>query len=130
MNEQVEFYKHKLQFETDSWDLAEALKKGSEIIVIDARSADAFEQEHIPGAISFPHRTINIESTATLDRSKLYVTYCDGMSCNASTKAAYQLSVLGFRVKELIGGLDWWKRDGYETEGSLAQSPVASSCGC
>jgi len=22
---------------------------------------------------------------------------------------------LGFRVKELIGGIDWWKRDGYPT---------------
>jgi rhodanese-related sulfurtransferase len=25
---------------------------------------------------------------------------------------------LGFRVKELIGGLNWWKRDGYPTERS------------
>jgi len=27
------------------------------------------------------------------------------------------MAELGFRVKELIGGLDWWKRDGYSTEG-------------
>jgi len=24
---------------------------------------------------------------------------------------------LGFRTRELIGGLDWWKRDGHPTEG-------------
>ncbi len=28
---------------------------------------------------------------------------------------------IGFRVKELMGGLDWWKRDGYPT-GNTARS--------
>ena len=48
----------------------------------------------------------------------LYVTYCDGIGCNASTKGALNMAKLGFRVKELMGGLDWWKRDGCKTEGS------------
>jgi hypothetical protein len=39
--------------------------------------------------------------------------YCDGMGCNASTNGAYKLAVLGLRVKELLGGLDWWIRDGH-----------------
>jgi len=39
--------------------------------------------------------------------------------CNASTKGALNMAKLGFRVKELMGGMDWWKRDGYKTEGSL-----------
>jgi hypothetical protein len=25
------------------------------------------------------------------------------------------MTELGFRTKELIGGLDWWKRDGHPT---------------
>jgi len=28
------------------------------------------------------------------------------------------LARLGFRVKELMGGLIWWKQDGYETGGA------------
>jgi hypothetical protein len=36
---------------------------------------------------------------------------------------------LGFRVKELMGGLDWWKRDGHKTEGVLS-SGEAAACGC
>jgi rhodanese-related sulfurtransferase len=28
------------------------------------------------------------------------------------------MTELGFRTKELIGGLDWWKRDGHPTEKS------------
>jgi hypothetical protein len=36
---------------------------------------------------------------------------------------------LGFRVKELLGGLDWWKRDGYATH-RAANAMTSSSCGC
>ena len=28
-------------------------------------------------------------------------------------KVRFKLAELGFRVKELIGGIEWWKRDGY-----------------
>ncbi|MYE89111.1 rhodanese-like domain-containing protein, partial [Candidatus Poribacteria bacterium] len=45
-----------------------------------------------------------------------YVTFCVGIGRNASTKGALNMARLGFRVKELMGGLDWWKRDGYPTE--------------
>ena len=53
------------------------------------------------------------ETTAPLDRGKVYVVYCDGIGGNASTKGADKLARLGFRTKELLGGLDWWRRDGH-----------------
>ena len=128
--DQIEFYKAKLEFETDSWDLSEAINSGEAVVVVDARSKDAFDYEHIPGAISFPHRTMTAESTAQLDRSKSYVTYCDGIGCNASTKGALKLASLGFKVKELLGGLDWWHRDGYETQGKNATVGKSVRCAC
>src|SRR5215813_1800141 len=92
----------KLRFHTDSWDLSVDLRAGlSDIVVIDARSRDAYVAAHIPGAVSFPHQEMSAETTAQLDRSKVYVVYCDGIGCNASTKGAYKLAGLGFRVKEL-----------------------------
>ena len=94
------------------------------VVVIDARSEAAYAQEHIPGAINFPHRRMNADSTRDLDRGMLYVTYCDGIGCNASTKGAFKLAELGFRVKELIGGIEWWKRDGYATERQLHQPAI------
>ena len=104
----------KLRFHTDSWDLSVDLRAGlSDIVVIDARSRDAYAASHIPGAVSFPHREMSAETTSQLDRSKVYVVYCDGIGCNASTKGAYKLAGLGFRVKELLGGIDWWRRDGH-----------------
>jgi rhodanese-related sulfurtransferase len=118
MNEQIKHYSDKLAYETDSWDLKVALEAGENIVVIDARSPQAFEQEHVPGAINIPHRSMSPEITAHLDKEALIVTYCDGIGCNASTKGALNMARLGFRVKELIGGLDWWKRDRHPTEGA------------
>jgi len=104
----------KLRFHTDAWDLSVDLQASHPlVIVIDARSRDAYRAGHIPGALNLPHREMTDETTAQLDPSKVYVIYCDGIGCNASTKGAYKLSALGFRTKELLGGLDWWRRDGH-----------------
>lgn len=129
MEDQLTFYQRKLDFEIDAWDLAEALEK-EKIIVVDTRSAAAFESEHIPGAISISHRNMNHETTAHLDKNSLVVTYCDGIGCNASTKGALNMTRLGFRVKELMGGIDWWKRDGYATEGTKPFTGTGMACGC
>lgn len=127
---QIRHYADKLAFEIDSWDLRAALDAGEAVIVIDARSAAAHAAEHIPGALSLPHREIDAARTAAFDREALFVTYCDGIGCNASTKGALALARLGFRVKELIGGLDWWKRDGYPTDGSAGHPGAGAACGC
>lgn len=129
MDDQKRHYEHKLAFEIDSWDLKVALESAEKIVVIDARSPQAYQKEHILGAINIPHRIMNEETTSSLDRRALVVTYCDGIGCNASTKAALNMTRLGFRVKELIGGLDWWKRDGHATEGA-GETTEATDCGC
>jgi rhodanese-related sulfurtransferase len=130
MADQVNHYQKKLEYETDSWDLYDSLNSGAAIVVIDARSAEAYAIERIPGAINIPHRVMSQDTTAELDHSMLYICYCDGIGCNASTKGALQMARLGFRVKELIGGLDWWRRDGYATEGAQASNGKEVVCGC
>lgn len=131
-----DFMAAKLAFHTDAWDVAEDLKHGvDDIVVVDARSRAAYVRGHIPGAISFPHREMSPETTRDLDPRKTYVVYCDGIGCNASTKGAYRLAALGFRVKELLGGLDFWVRDGHAVTRSeeAGQRPEAGSgiaCGC
>ncbi|QEL57644.1 rhodanese-like domain-containing protein [Chromobacterium paludis] len=116
MISQEAFYAAKLAYEMDAADVAHVIAAGEHsLILVDARSAEAFAHESIPGAISLPHRLMTEESTANLARDVTYVTFCDGIGCNASTKGALKLTRLGFQVKELQGGLDWWKRDGYAT---------------
>jgi len=129
-SDQLRHYSNKLAYEIDSWDLKVALEGGENILLIDTRSPQAFATEHIPGATSLPHRSMSETTTAALDRTALVVTYCDGIGCNASTKGALAMTRLGFRVKELMGGLDWWKRDGHPTEGDRVAALDRPPCGC
>ena len=127
MSDQRKHYEDKLAWEIDSWDLSVAIKAGKNITVVDARSVDAFAANHIPGAVSIPHRDMSPETTGGVDRDSLVVVYCDGIGCNASTKGALNMLNLGFQVKELMGGLDWWIRNGHATH---AESDSAPNCGC
>lgn len=128
--DQISHYASKLAYEIDAADLYAAQQEGQHLVVIDARNAQAYAAEHIPGALSLPHRSMDATSTAGLDRAALYVSYCDGIGCNASTKGALKLAQLGFTVKELIGGLDWWKRDGYRTVLGGSTTADSPSCAC
>lgn len=130
MKDQIEFYEKKLAFEMDPADLYQALQKGESIVVIDARQPQGFELEHIPGAVNLPHGRMTAESTGTFDRDVTYVCYCDGIGCNASTKGALNMARLGFRVRELIGGIEWWKFDGYATEGTRPFKGKDIHCSC
>ncbi len=103
----------KLSVETDPSDVMLDLQRGQTgFIIVDVRSTDDFEECHVEGAIGFPYRQINAETVTRLPKDKLIVVYCWGPGCNASTKAALRLSTLGYSVKEMIGGLEYWKREG------------------
>ena len=129
-----DFMLAKLHYHADAWDVAEDLRAGvGALVVVDTRSAEAYAAGHVPGAIAFPHRTMDAASTAQLDRSKTYVCYCDGIGCNGSTQGAYKLAALGFEVKELIGGLHWWRQDGFAVAtgsepGVLLEGGIACAC--
>lgn len=115
----------KLAFETDPSDVKADLDKGvSGLLVVDARSAERFAAGHVPGALSLPYRTITGETAAALPRDKTLVVYCTSVSCNASAKAAVRLSALGFRVKEMVGGMAAWVGEGYPVEVGAAK-PLA-----
>ncbi len=130
MNAQIKFYKDKLTYEMDPSDLYEAFETNTSYIALDTRKAFSYEKEHIPTAINIPHREMTLKSIAHLDKTKTYVCYCDGIGCNASTKGALKMTKLGFKVKELIGGIEWWKLDGYATSGKYATSGALFNCSC
>lgn len=130
MQNQIEFYKSKLAYEMDPSDLYTAFEERTDYVALDTRQAFGYEKEHIPTAINLPHREMTEESTRHLDKSKVYVCYCDGIGCNGSTKGALKMTKLGFKVKELIGGIEWWKFDGYATEGTHANKGSMFKCAC
>ena len=115
----------KLAFETDPSDVYHDItNKVSGFIVLYARTPETFAKAHVPGAINMPHRTIDASTTASLPREKVIVTYCDGVFCNASTKAAAKLTALGFKVKEMLDGMSGWRKEGYPVEETVMQVAV------
>lgn len=117
----------RLSVETDPADVHLELERSPDrITVIDVRSSEAYESCRVPGAINIPHRTISKKTTASLDKNRTLVVYCWGPGCNAAQKGAAHLAGVGFRVKEMIGGLEYWRREGHEVEGSEGTSaPMA-----
>src|SRR5690242_1857741 len=70
-------FQSKLAFETDPSDVYADLSNNSAVIlVVDARTQEAYAQGHIPGAINLPWRKIDSSSTVTLPKDKVLVTYC------------------------------------------------------
>jgi rhodanese-related sulfurtransferase len=113
-------FQSKLTLETDAWDVKTDMERGrSDFIVIDTRSPADFEARRIAGAINLPYRTMNAQTTAHLPKDKVLVTYCWHTGCNASTKGALKLASLGFRVKALVGGLEYFIKEGGRVEGTL-----------
>ncbi len=121
----AEHFRSKLAFETDPSDVYTDMENGETgFIVIDARTPVAYAKGHVPGAINLWHRTINAETAAGLPKDKVLVTYCAGVYCNASTKAAAKLAALGFQVKEMLDGMEGWKREGYPVEAGSASMTI------
>jgi len=121
-------FSSRLAFETDPSDVyADVLNGVPSIVIIDARTPDAYARGHVPGAISLPYRAIDTSTTALLPLHKVLVIYCDGVYCNASTKAAARLTALGFRVKEMLDGMSGWRAEGYPVEETVLQLSAQNS---
>lgn len=112
-------FEAKLGFETDPSDVRfDQENSPGSFVLVDTRSAESFAKAHIPGAVNVPYRTMDGKTTLELTRFPLVVVYCTSVSCNASTKGAARLAALGFRVKEMVGGIEAWEAEGYPVERS------------
>ncbi|MFE2298051.1 rhodanese-like domain-containing protein [Streptomyces sp. NPDC059445] len=131
-----------LAFHADVSDVAAALAAGGDpgFVVLDSRSTASWDQGHVPGAVHLPTALIPEQAERLLDKSVPVVTYCWGPGCNGATRAALALAELGFHVKEMLGGFEYWAREGFEFETwkgleRRAEDPLtapvdAEDCGC
>lgn len=103
-----------LAYQTDVSDVHADLAAGvSDLVVVDARGIDAWRHGRLPGALHLPHQEI-------------------------ATRAALRFATLGYQVKEMIGGYEYWVREGFEVVGDAGPrrarvdelTAVAASCDC
>ncbi len=103
----------RLAFETDVSDVHAALASGEpDFVLIDTRSEAAWNQGHARGAVHIPRLEMPERIPAEYSPQTRFVVYCWGPACNGATRSALLLSQLGYAVKEMIGGFEYWAREG------------------
>jgi rhodanese-related sulfurtransferase len=110
----VAWFSARLAMQTDVSDVRAALAAGGDpgFTLVDVRGPDGWAQGHLPGAIHAPHREIDARA-ADLDPRRPVVTYCWGPGCDGAVRGALAFARLGFRVKEMVGGVEYWVREGF-----------------
>ncbi|WNI33306.1 rhodanese-like domain-containing protein [Streptomyces sp. ITFR-6] len=131
-----------LALHADVSDVAAALAADGDpgLVLLDSRSTESWDQGHIPGAVHLPTALIAGRASGLLDPAVPVVTYCWGPGCNGAARAALALAGLGYRVKEMLGGFEYWVREGFAFEtrqgpGRRAADPLTApagsgDCGC
>lgn len=103
-----------LQFETDCWDVQEALQLTEPgFVLLDVRSPELYARGHIPGAINLLRGKMTASRFAAYPADTLFVTYCAGPHCNGAVKAAIVLAGLQRPVKIMPGGITGWLDEGF-----------------
>ncbi|WP_225443218.1 rhodanese-like domain-containing protein [Lolliginicoccus lacisalsi] len=134
--EAIDYFAAKLRHEIDPADLATL---DSPFVLIDVRNDDAWKQGHIPHAQHVPRAHLD-EWITTHDTRVPVVVHCWGPGCNGATKAALRLSQAGVVAREMIGGFEYWVREGlpYIAAGARARAQAdplvavtgSHDCGC
>ncbi len=86
--------------------LKQKLKSKNEIIIIDVRSKEEFNEKHIPNAINIPLDKLENEAKK-FDKNKLCITVC-GKGGNRSASGAEKLNQMKFNALWLCGGTFGW----------------------
>lgn len=131
-----------LAFHADVSDVAAALASDDDtgFVLLDSRSTASWDQGHVPGAVHLPTALIAGQARQLLDPAVPVVTYCWGPGCNGATRAALALAELGYQVKEMLGGFEYWVREGFafetwqgsqrRTADPLTAPDASGDCGC
>ena len=93
------------------------------MVVVDVRSREAWDQGHVAGAVHMPYREIAERAPREIARDAAVVVYCWSPGCNAGAKGAVEFAKLGYAVREMIGGYEYWVREGYPAEGAEGPLP-------
>ncbi|WBB47244.1 rhodanese-like domain-containing protein [Verrucosispora sp. WMMA2044] len=131
----------RLRFETDVADVHHDLTAElPDLVVVDSRGDAAWAQGHLPGAVHLPTDLIAARAADAVPPDAHVVTYCWGPGCDGATRAALEFARLGYRVKEMRGGYEYWVREGLPvvTATGLTHRPVddltaprtAATCDC
>ncbi|MFM8751332.1 rhodanese-like domain-containing protein [Rhabdaerophilum sp.] len=114
-------------FETDCWDVHDALSREPDFVLLDVRSPSLYAKGHVPGAINLPHGRITASKMEQWPEGTLFVTYCAGPHCNGAARGALRLARLGLPVKIMAGGVTGWLDEGFSLASAFSAEVDAGS---
>lgn len=116
MMDRAAYYATKLAAETDASDAYASQQRGESIVIVDVRSDEAWAQGRVAGAVHMHYSEIAARAPQEIAKDATVVVYCWSPGCNAGAKGAREFASLGYDVKEMIGGFEYWVREGYPVE--------------
>lgn len=116
MIDRADYFAARLAYETDPSDVHTDRAAGRGLVVVDVRSAEAWAQGHVAGAVHMHHSEIATRAPAEIPADADVVVYCWSPGCNGGVRGALEFAKLGYRVREMIGGFEYWAREGYPVE--------------
>jgi rhodanese-related sulfurtransferase len=108
----IEHFAAKLRYETDPSDVSAALAAGDSFVLVDTRGHSSWHQGRARGAVHIPRAEIAVRAAAEIPLDTPVVVYCWGPACNGATRSAIEFLKLGYSVREMIGGFEYWAREG------------------
>jgi rhodanese-related sulfurtransferase len=141
MTDAISYFTAELRFRTDVSDVRADLRLPEPgFVLVDSRGLASWMQAHIPQAVHMPTAEIAERAPREIKPGTPIVTYCWGPGCNGATRAALEFARLGYPVREMQGGIEYWIREGFPVDtpdGVVANSPDpltaparAVSCDC
>ncbi len=110
------YFETRLCAETDASDVYAAQRAGEAVVLVDVRGDEAWEQGRVRGAIHMHYSQIEERAPKEIPAGSAVVVYCWSPGCNAAQKGALIFARLGYSVREMIGGFEYWAREGYPVE--------------
>jgi rhodanese-related sulfurtransferase len=81
-------------------------------VLVDTRGHSSWHQGRARGAVHIPRAEIAVRAPPEIPLDVPVVVYCWGPACNGATRSAIEFLKLGYSVREMIGGFEYWAREG------------------
>ena len=120
----IEYFAAKLRHETDPSDVAAASAAGDPFTLVDTRGHSSWLQGRVEGAIHIPRAEITTRASSEIPAGTLVVVYAWGPACNGATRSAIEFLKLGYSVREMIGGFEYWAREGLPVVDDLGRVDI------
>jgi len=96
-------------------DAAQKTKGSSDVVIVDVREKDEFDESHIPDAVHMSRGMVELEVEDKFpDRNTTIICHCGGGG--RSALAADSMQKMGYKnVRSMAGGFKAWKAAGLPT---------------